>query len=451
MQLRNYQSGAVNGLRAVFNRGLKAAILCIPTGGGKTVVFTTIAKGAIANGNRVLIACDRKELINQAKSNLNRLGIFPTVIAPGFRFTLNNCYLASVDTLRNRDLPDVDIIIIDEAHKQSFDKLLQRYKESPYDPLIIGATATPLRTGKQAPLSDFYETIVEPVKISELLQDNFLVNCRTFAAPVDFSKVKITGGEYNNGDLFKEFNKTVLYDGLVEKFEKYAKDKQTIIFNVNVEHSIKTVEALSAKGYTCRHLDGKTPNKERVEILEQFARKEFQILSNCSVLTTGYDEPSIEAIIVNRATKSLPLWLQMIGRGSRLYPGKNEFIVVDMGANCYEHGLYDDARTWSLYKRSPGEGVAPVKLCEVCEAMNTAGARVCKDCGEPFNIKEKKLLKADFVEVKSTRGGAVAFSTKTATKEELQKYAESKGYKKNWVNVQLDLREKALSLTPAGK
>jgi hypothetical protein len=77
--------------------------------------------------------------------------------------------------------------------------------------------------------------------------------------------------------------------------------------------------------------------------------------------------------------------------------------------------------------------------------MNTAGARICKDCGEPFNIKEKKLLKAEFVEVKSTRGGSVAFSVKTATKEELEKYAESKGYKKNWAHVQLALREKALT------
>ena len=442
ISLRPYQDQAITGLRDVFSQGLKSSILCVPTGGGKTVIFTTIARSAIKNGNRILIVCDRKELINQAKKNLVKLGLFPTIIAPGYKFILNNCYLGSVDTLRNRDLPEVEVVIIDEAHKQSFDKLLHRYKESSQEPLIIGATATPIRTGKQTALSDYYAAIVEPVSIADLLNDGFLVNCRTFAAKVDLSSVKITAGEYNNAALYKEFNKAVLYDGLVEKFEKYAKDKKTLIFNVNVEHSIKTTEALTAHGYSCKHLDGTTPDKERSEILEGFARGDFQILSNCSVLTTGYDEPSIEAIIVNRATKSLPLWLQMIGRGSRPHPGKTDFTVIDMGANCYAHGLYDDGRTWSIYKKPPGSGVAPVKLCEACEAMNRASARFCSECKEPFKIAEKKLVKAEFVEVKSKRGGSAAINLHTATKEELKQYAEAKGYKNSWVYIQLKLREK---------
>ena len=442
MKLRPYQTQAVNSLRATFAQGKKSAILCIPTGGGKTVVFTTIAKSAISRGSKIMIICDRKELISQAHDNLVRLGLNPTIIAPGYPQYLNNCYLASVDTLRRRELPEVDVVIIDEAHKQTFDKTIVRYRESGADPVIIGATATPIRTGGQTSLHTYYDAITEPTTIDKLLSEGFLVPCRTYAAKMDLSGVKMTGNDYNNGALFKEFDKARLYDGLIDQFEKFARDKKTIVFNVNVEHSLKTVEAFRAKGYDARHVDGKTPAKERRELLEGFKRGDFQILSNCSVLTTGYDEPSIEAVIVNRATKSLPLWLQMVGRGSRTFPGKEDFIVIDMGANCYEHGLYDDARKWDLVKkRRTSSGVAPVKLCESCEAMNHASARVCSDCGEPFKIKKKPLLKADFVEVKSKRGGSQAFRTGTATKEELQEYAKKMGYSPRWVYVQLNLQK----------
>lgn len=446
MQLRPYQEQAVQSLRATFAQGKNSAILCIPTGGGKTVVFTTIAKSAISRGSRIMIVCDRKELISQAHDNLLRLGLNPTIIAPGYPQYLNNCYLASVDSLRRRELPDVDVIIIDEAHKQTFDKLIVRYRESGKDPLIIGATATPLRTGGQDALSLYYETITEPTTIEKLLAEGYLVPCRTYAAKADFSDVKVTGNDYNNAALFKKFDEAVLYDGLVEQFEKFARDKKTLIFNVNVEHSLKTVEKLREAGYTCEHVDGSTPSEKRRKILADFKAGAFQILSNCSVLTTGYDEPSIEAIIVNRATMSLPLWLQMAGRGSRLFENKPYFILIDMGANCYKHGLWDDARTWSLHKpRRSSSGVAPVKLCEGCEAMNHASARECKECKKPFDIKKKALKKGEFVEVKSSRGGINLFNSMSATYEDLKAHAEKMGYNPRWVHVQINLQKKKQS------
>ena len=445
MQLRPYQQQAIDSLRVRFNRGDNAAILCIPTGGGKTVVFTTIAKSAIKKGKRIMIICDRKELISQAWDNLLRLGLNPTIIAPGYKQYLNNCYLASVDTLIRRDLPEVDVVIIDEAHKQTFDKIIVKYTEREgKTPRFIGATATPIRTGGQTSLHELYDYIVEPVNIDNLLETGFLVPARTFAAKRDFSDVKMTGNDYNNKDLFRKFNEVKLYEGVIEKFEQFAKDRKTIIFNVNVEHSKKMVEQFILKGYTAKHVDGTTPTKERREILNGFKNGEFQILSNCSVLTTGYDEPSIECVIVNRATKSLPLWLQMVGRGSRTYENKNDFIVIDMGSNVYEHGLWEQERTWELEKRRrKSSGVAPVKICKSCEAMNFVSARVCTDCGEPFEIKTKKLLKGEFVEIKNkNRGARNTLNFFTATKEELSKYAKENGYKPGWVYQQLKMQNK---------
>ena len=127
MKLRNYQTESVFLIRQAFSQGLKSVILCVPTGGGKTVIFTTLTSLSIANGKKVMIICDRKELIGQAEYNLNRLGLYPTIIAPGHKQLKNNCYLASVDTLTRRELPAVDLIIIDEAHKQTFDKIILKY------------------------------------------------------------------------------------------------------------------------------------------------------------------------------------------------------------------------------------------------------------------------------------------------------------------------------------
>tara|TARA_R110000796_G_scaffold73842_2_gene165876 strand:+ start:4505 stop:5845 length:1341 start_codon:yes stop_codon:yes gene_type:complete len=445
MKLRDYQKLAVDTLRALFNRGLKSLLLVIPTGGGKTVVFTTIAKGAISNGKTVMIVCDRKELISQANDNLKRLGLTPTIIAPGYPQYLNNCYLASVDSLRRRDLPEVDIMIIDEAHKQTFDKLIQRYKDEGQSPLIIGATATPLRTGGQTSLHEYYDQIVEPTTTDQLLNAGHLVPCRTFAAKMDLSAVKLTGGDYNNAALYNEFNKAKLYAGVIDQYEKFAAGKKTLIFNVNVEHSINTVEAFRSAGYKAEHLDGKTSRDRRVYLLESFHRGEFDILSNCSVLTTGYDEPSIEAIIMNRATKSLPLYLQMAGRGSRLYPGKKDFTLIDMGANCYEHGLWSDPRTWEIKKKKKSNsGVAPVKLCPSCEAMNPSSAKFCHDCKHIFPIQKKELLKAEFVEVKATRGLSVEMDFKNATLEQLKEYGKKQNYKTGWAHVQFKNQNRGL-------
>jgi superfamily II DNA or RNA helicase len=432
---RPYQKQAIDGLRAGFAKGYKSQVLCMPTGSGKSFVFTTIANSALSKGKKVLIVCNRIELINQVQDYLKDLGLNFTIIAPGQKQGVKTCFVASIDTLRRRELPDVDLIVIDECHFSTFDKLIDRYKESEFNPLIIGITATPLRTGAQRSLHELYQNIIEPTTIGALLFEGYLVPCRTYAAKIDLSDTKLTGGDYDNKALYKEFNKQRLYEGLIENYEKFAKGKKTLIFNVNVAHSLKTVEALKAAGYDARHLDGQTPTKERRELLEGFKNGEFNILSNCSVLTTGYDNSSIECIIVNRATKSLPLYLQMVGRGSKL-----DFIVIDLGGNCYEMGLWSDARTWELVKkRRNSSGVAPVKLCESCEAMNPVSARVCKECAEPFKIKAKALLKAEFAEVKGNRGGGERFIAKGKTRAQLHEHAKAMGYAAGWAHVQYKL------------
>lgn len=436
-KLRGYQQKAKQQVKASFANGYKRVVMCMPTGAGKTVTFADMVAGAISRGSRAMILCDRKELIGQAKDKINSLGLNPTIIAPGYKQLTNNCYLASVDSLRRRDFPEIDLLIVDEAHKQSFDKVIHKYIEY-CDPYIIGATATPLRTGNQNCLTTMYNTIVEPVTTQELIDMNFLVPARTFASKKDYSDVKMRGADYDTRALYEKFNQSKLYDGVVDNYIKFSKGKKAICFNVNVAHSIQMVQRFRDAGIEAVHLDGKTPDRERRRILEDYKHRNF-ILSNCSVLTTGFDEPSIETVIVNRATMSMPLWLQMTGRGSRIFDGKDHFTIIDQGANVYRHQLWEEERTWSIEKKrnKKGDGVAPVKCCTKCEAINHASARVCKECGEPFEIKEKKLAQSEFIEVKKNRGMKNKPDPRTASRQELSDYAREMGYKQGWVFNQL--------------
>jgi len=435
ISLRPYQAEIAGSIRSQFLSGLRRVLMVAPTGGGKTVIFTHMVSQMIAKGKTCMILCNRKELIKQAYSKISQYDINPTIIAPGYRQYKNNVYLASVDTLKRREIPLVDCIIVDEAHLQTFDKLLLEYIEF-CNPFIIGATATPHRSGSQNCLSTIYQDIVNPVSVQNLIDLNFLVPARTFASKLDMSGVKQKGGDYDNRQLYEKFNQTALYAGVVDNYRKFgAREdgslKKAICFNVNVEHSVQMVQKFKDSGIQAVHLDGKTPEGERTKILRDYSRENF-LLSNCSVLTTGFDEPSIEVVIVNRATLSLPLWLQMTGRGSRLYDGKSNFTIIDQGANVYRHGMWEDDREWSLYKKPKrkGDGVSPVKVCEHCESINATSARVCKNCGEPFKLKEKKLVESEFVEIRKNRGFGTKLNFKDMTNQELSDYAAEKGYKK---------------------
>jgi len=438
-KLRPYQTEAKEEIRASFLKGRRRVILCMPTGAGKTVTFADIVSNSIANGARAMIICDRKELIGQARDKLGELGLSPTIIAPKYRQTVNNCYLASVDTLRRRELPEIDLLIVDEAHKQTFDKIIAKYIEF-CNPYIIGATATPFRSGGQNCLSTIYEDIIEPVTTSELIELGNLVPARTFASKQDYSSVKMKGSEFDTRALYEKFNDVKLYDGVIDNYLKFSEGKKAICFNVNVEHSVQMVQRFRDSGIEAVHLDGKTPDAQRRQILRDYRRGNF-VLSNCSVLTTGFDEPSIETVIVNRATMSMPLWLQMTGRGSRTFEGKDNFTIIDQGANVYRHLLWEENREWSLFKKPKknGDGVAPIKCCDSCEAINHASAKVCKECGTPFPIVKKKLLEAEFIEVKANRGIKRIPDAKTASRQDLSDYAKDMGYKQGWVFKQLEM------------
>lgn len=478
MKLRQYQTDAKTEVRECFLNGHKRVIMCKPTGSGKTVTFASIASDTVKAGNKVAILVDRKELLDQAAAKLRAYGLMPQIIRGKNRVNYQSrAFVATVQTLTKRPQPDIDLLIIDEAHKQTFDKLLAL---DAYDKtFVIGATATPMRTGRMKQLSDNYTAIIEPVTISELIADGYLVPATTYAAKAggaDLSTVKTKLGDFDKQGLFDAFNKTPLYDGVVDQYRRFSDGDRAICFNINVEHSLKTTEAFRAQGISAKHCDGSMSEKERDQILRDWRFGLFDVLCNCDLFTTGFDEPTIETVIVNRATQSVPLWLQMCGRGSRPADGKGSFKIIDMGANVYRLGFWEQERQYKLtHETRKQKGEAPVKECDPtledkdgrigCGAVVHASATSCKYCGFIFPVKERKLVVGEFGavtdekqalpehlagkpfkhmtiseldEVRALRKYNLGWLVRqVATRDDitLEQLQEFKGYKKNWVEV----------------
>ena len=435
MKLRSYQERTIQQSRqalATHNR----VIACLPTGAGKTVIFSEIIRMAYERGRRVVVLMDRLQLIEQAAG---KLGI-PYGRIQGGRTQIDApVQLASVDTLRRRELPPCDLLIIDECHESKFDKIVQKFNCK-----TIGFTATPFRKGSQPSLHLTYQKIIEPVTILDLISDGYLCPAVTYGVKLDRSDIKIKGNDYDQSDMFDKFNNRELYGGLINNYLKLAPGKKSICFCVNVEHSKLTAEAFKAVGIPAAHLDGSSNKTERDRVLADFKAGRIMVLCNCALYTKGFDEPSIECVILNRATTSLPLYLQMCGRGSRLFGDKSEFTVIDQGGNTHELGLWEQPREWTLEKKrkKKGDGVAPVKECKKCGALVHSTAKNCKYCGFIFPVakkilQEKELNRIEAVEIPER----LKKPFKTMTRQELTEYAKLKRYKMGWVYNQIKLRD----------
>jgi superfamily II DNA or RNA helicase len=468
-KLRPYQVEGKTEIRSLFKKDIKRVIFCSPTGSGKTVTFADISREAVKNGYKVLIIVDRKELLDQARSKLISYGLNPSIITAGRTGrSNNNSFIATVQTLVRRQTPQFDyipnlLIVVDEAHKQIFDKVV--LKDEYKDALVIGATATPYRTGKMTQLSDVYNEIVETVSIGQLIQDGFLVPAITYGAKVDTSKIKIKRGDYDTQELYKAFDKQRLYAGVIDKYNKFAAGTKAVCFNINVEHSKKVAASFNAAGISAVHLDGKTPKAERERILDSFAKGYFKVLCNVDVLTAGFDEWTIETIIVNLATKSLTKWLQMNGRGSRITPfefknnprylQKEHFNIIDMGGNVFSLGFWEQEREFSLtHKTKTSIDPAPVKTCNEdkedinkklgCGALVHLSAPLCKICGYIFPKEIKKEVESEFIQLENNQylpPELIGKGWGSMNVEELEKVREIKGYKTGWIVRQILLNK----------
>lgn len=439
IQLRDYQIEAKIKIKFLFRSGKNRVILQLPTGGGKTVIFSDIAKSVSENNKKVIVFTDRKELLKQAGGTFEKFGLTPTFLnAESKKITNSGLYVAMIETMKRRInkpgysdfIRSFDLIIIDEAHKQTFDRIFEYLDEKQY---VIGATATPYRNGKMRPLKDYYDEIVIGRQINDLIETDNLCDVVHYGVPIQgLDKVKITKGDFDEKQMGRLYQDVKLFAGVIENYTKHCNGKKALLFCATVENSKSMTEQFNAAGIPAMHIDANTPKTEREKILEDFANDKFTVLSNVGILTTGYDQPDIEVIITYRATRSLPLWLQMCGRGSRPAPKKKKFTILDFGENTKRHGFWNDDRTWTLDNVKPPKkkGAAPVKECKSCGALISANTLICPYCGyeAPRKIKQK-----NHVEVMLEKMTPKQIQGADWNVYELEEVRKAKGYKLGWI------------------
>ena len=261
-----------------------------------------------------------------------------------------------VETLNNRlnddklELNDIGLVIIDEAHYNSFRKLFKFFKSC----FILGVTATPLSSNIKLPMNDNYNRLIVGDDISTLIQKGFLAVPEVYSYDVSLTTLKIgINGDYTVKSSESLYSNSLMQNKLLFAYEEVSLNKKTLIFNNGINTSREVYYTFKKAGYDIRHLDNTTSKQERKDILKWFKETPNGILTSVSILTTGFDEPSVESVILNRATRSLTLYFQMIGRGSRVTENKKSFTIVDLGNNVLRFGPWNESVDWNHIFKYP--------------------------------------------------------------------------------------------------
>lgn len=362
-ELYAYQKGDID---AIFERIDNATsnyhlLYQLPTGGGKTVIFSEIVRRYLSqHDKKVVVLTHRIELCKQTSKMLKGFGVKNKIINSKVKDLPDqndySCFVAMVETLKNRindeklHLDNIGLVIIDEAHYNSFRKLLSSFKKS----FILGVTATPLSSNIKLPMNQNYQELIVGDTISSLIENGFLARATTYSYDVGLTSLKVgINGDYTVKSSDDLYTNMVMQEKLLHAYTERSLGKKTLIFNNGINTSLYVYETFREAGYPIRHLDNTSSNEDRKEILHWFKHTKDAILTSVGILTTGFDEPTVETIILNRATKSLTLYFQMIGRGSRKLPGKDEFTVIDLGNNAARFGLWSDPVNWQHIFKSP--------------------------------------------------------------------------------------------------
>lgn len=361
-ELYDYQKDALHEIFQRFETAPKDYHLLyqLPTGGGKTVIFSEIVRRYIQTfKKKVLVLTHRIELSKQTSKMLKEFGVRNKIVNSTAKLDDQHdfeCFVAMVETLKNRlndeklDISDIGLVIVDEAHYNSFTKIFKFFNDS----FILGVTATPLSSNIKLPMYENYQELFVGESIQDLIDSNYLASANMYSYNVGLTSLEVgANGDYTVKSSEDLYTNTDMLTKLVSAYEETAKGKKTLIFNNGINTSIQVFHAFKKAGYPIAHLDNTNTKKERELILRWFHKTPNAIITSVSILTTGFDEPSIEAIILNRATKSLTLYYQMIGRGSRIFGDKNTFDVVDLGNNFYRFGPWGADLDWQKMFRAP--------------------------------------------------------------------------------------------------
>ncbi|NEP00860.1 MAG: DEAD/DEAH box helicase [Symploca sp. SIO2E9] len=400
-ELRDYQKQVVKEVYDFFRIGKKSCLIYGPTGSGKTAIASKIIADAVSKGRRVLFGCHRQKLISQTQETLLKFfGISCGIIWKDCPTDYSQpVQLGMIQTIQNRELPpEIGLVIFDECHSSIYysisRQIMAHYSGGIFalsKCFFVGLSATPWRTKPKEGFCQFFDCMVRAPYPKDLIAMGHLCRPRHFGyhGLIDFSKLELSGGDYTLSSMRKalkeEYNAEV-----IEKFLALCPERKAIAFCGSVEQAENLAELFEASGVTAEVVVGDTQTASREAIYQRFASGETQVISSCMALCEGFDEKSVQAVIVARPTKSLALHLQMNGRGLRVHPQKSDVFLLDFGENFHSRhlGLVTKKFPLSLCssKSNLPDGESLTKECSKCHAMVHALIKICPHCGYEFEF-----------------------------------------------------------------
>ena len=344
MELRPYQQEAKEAVFEQWENGARKTLLVLPTGCGKTIVFAKITEDCVRHGDRVLILAHRGELLEQAADKIHKatgLGCAVEKAEESCQGSWFRIVVGSVQTMmREKRLGRFpadyfNTIIIDEAHhciSDSYQRVLQHFPEAH----VLGVTATPDR-GDMRNLGQYFETLAYEYTLPKAIKEGYLCPIKALTIPlkIDMSSVSVQAGDFKAGDISTALDPYL--ERIAQEMEKHCKDKKTVVFLPLVKTSQKFRDILNDHGFLAAEVNG--DSQDRSEILEAFEKGKYNVLCNSMLLTEGWDCPSVDCVVVLRPTKVRSLYCQMVGRGTRLSPGKDHLLLLDFLWHTERHEL----------------------------------------------------------------------------------------------------------------
>lgn len=442
--LRPYQEASIESLREGFRKNHTRQVLSASTGAGKSIVMLTMIRSAMEKGKRVMFLCERRVLVNQFSTHLDRAGIDHGVLmANHFRFRPDKLVqVASAQTLeRMETLPAIDILFIDELHACMRSSVMKLMEVRP-NLRIVGATATPFNKN----IGRYFTNIVNVTTMNELVNEGFLVPARVFVAKeIDTSGLKLIGGEWKADDLEKRGQQIVgdvVSDYVRISNEVFGGYRKTICFSSGIAHGVELAQKFNEAGVNAIQISADDSDEYKYEVLSDFAKPDtdIKVLISVAILSRGFDQPDVEHVILARPLKkSFSEHVQMVGRGARIYPGKEMFVVQDHSGNFLRFkddwdSLYHEGVTELLAgsadtkpKKEPTKEEKEAAKCPKCSVV-WAGGDTCLNCGH-VRIKRNEVVAVpgEIRELDGSEGGK-SKKTKYTVEQKTHWYAQLLGY-----------------------
>lgn len=386
MELRPYQRDAANAVAKEWMGGTLRTLLVLPTGCGKTIVFCKLAEWRVKQGDRVLILAHRGELLEQAAGKLKSATGLGSALEKAESSCLGSWYrvvVGSVQTLQNTNRLNkfpadyFNSIIVDEAHhclSESYQRVLSHFPGA----RVLGVTATPDR-GDMRNLGQYFESLAYEYTLPRAIKEGYLSPIKAVTIPLrlDLSGVGMQSGDYKAGDLGTALDPYL--DQIAEEMLHYCADRKTVVFLPLVKTSQKFRDILNRKGFSTAEVNG--ASADRAEVLADFEAGRYNVLCNSMLLTEGWDCPDVDCIVVLRPTKVRSLYCQMVGRGTRLAPGKDHLLLLDFLWHTERHELCRPAHL----------------ICESPEVAEKMTENLEKKAGCPEDIEEAEQTAAQDV------------------------------------------------------